>query len=273
VRKIDKVLDASFLTGVIASQRWICVPMLWALLCTSGGCKLILSKGFVTEYHIEDTKSNRIAVSNCVDSIATEFGLKPSSQSTNRIVTYVCPGEGWLTVYPEKTEPALHFEDIRNLESLAYKLKEPMAADELSRCMRGWLSASTLDLLANYSGGTNHMLQEALCRDLSRACIRKGLLYNPEEIGSVKLSPEALHLLEQAPHEPELYRLNRMLLVDAYPDEIRRMRKDCLLISFTNTGRRVSQKHLEIRERLTEKLVTEFDDGSVSVTFHSYWLP
>lgn len=262
--------------GMAPGQRWIGFFMLCAVLCVSGGCRLLWSKGFVTDYRIEDTESNRIAVKKCVDSIAMECGLKPSTNPAGKryiTATYVYPKEGWLTVYPEKTDSVLDFEDIYNWESLAYRLKEPTASDEMSRVARTWLSPSTLTLLANYNGGRNHTLQEALRRDLSRACVRTNLLYDAEKIGNIKLSPDTLHLLEQERQGQELYRLNRMLLADAYPDAIRNMRKDRLLISFTNTGRRISQKHLEVKSRLTAKLLAEFGDDSVSMSSHSYWLP
>lgn len=111
--------------------------------------------------------------------------------------------------------------EITNLESLATRLKQPPDTDGVSQYLAGQLSTGAKELLSDYSGGLDSQLQQALAEDLNRI-IRHGPLYNIQRFAGVSLSPDTASLLSQAPEGPELARLNRRLLLDAYPRELAR---------------------------------------------------
>jgi CIC family chloride channel protein len=73
--------------------------------------------------------------------------------------------------------------------------------------------------LANYKEEVKQEAQTALAVDLNRI-IRTGPLYDEQRFAGVNLSPATLDLLNQKPQGGDLVRLNRMLLMDAYPQEL-----------------------------------------------------
>jgi H+/Cl- antiporter ClcA/CBS domain-containing protein len=115
--------------------------------------------------------------------------------------------------------PAFSTGDIENLESLAKRLKQPSAEDPVSQYLITQLAPETRNLLANYHGGPAPQLQRALADDLNRI-IRSGLLYDAQRFRNVTLSATTRRLLEQKPEGLDLVRLNRKLLLAAYPLEM-----------------------------------------------------
>jgi len=109
--------------------------------------------------------------------------------------------------------------DIINLESFATKLKEPPSTDDLSKYLASQLSPDTRSLLANYAGGLNPKLQQALVDDLNKI-IHEQSIYEPQRFSTLTLSPETTSLLAENPQGADLLRFNRMLLSEAYPQEI-----------------------------------------------------
>jgi H+/Cl- antiporter ClcA/predicted transcriptional regulator len=130
-------------------------------------------------------------------------------------------GNGYFTtnkiLHGEYGAPAFTAGDISNLESLADKLKEP--DDLLSRYVSAQLSEKTLNLLADYTNGPNHELQRTLAEDLTHL-IRTGPIYDARRFENVRVSSATIDLLDQKPQGGDLARLNRMLLLDAFPEEI-----------------------------------------------------
>lgn len=112
--------------------------------------------------------------------------------------------------------------DIVNLPSLAARLEQP--ADELARFVSGELAVPTKELLAQYAGGTNRRLERALLEDLNRI-ILGGSIYTPERFTHVALAAETEEAVRTKPEGPDLVRLNRSLLVEAFgPDLVTRNR-------------------------------------------------
>jgi len=107
--------------------------------------------------------------------------------------------------------------NVETLPSLAAKLREP--TDGVSAYVRGRLSEETLDALANYSESKPEALQEALARDLDEI-IHGPLIYDAERFEGVELQEETKRLLEENPEGEERVRLNKLLLLDAYPKGI-----------------------------------------------------
>ena len=98
-------------------------------------------------------------------------------------------------------------------------LKHPPTADGVSEYLKTRLSPLSLGLLEKYRNGANPDLQRSLANDLNRL-IHRGLLYETERFAGVKLSPATTNLLAQKPQGAALMQLNRLLLADAYPQEI-----------------------------------------------------
>lgn len=109
--------------------------------------------------------------------------------------------------------------DVANLDALANRIQHPMTNDQVSAFISSQLSANTESILTNYLGGKNSKLLHALVDDLNQI-IKSGPIYDPQRFAGVKLSTEATLLLEQNPKGTNLARLNRRLLLDAYPQAL-----------------------------------------------------
>jgi C-terminal processing protease CtpA/Prc len=106
--------------------------------------------------------------------------------------------------------------DFISLPTLAAKLTRP--STKISQYLRSRFSETTLQLLAGYKDASSDPkpLQEALIQELNK--ITKGdTVYDEERFAAVTLSTETRRLLVQSPRRDALVRLNRLLLVDAYP--------------------------------------------------------
>jgi H+/Cl- antiporter ClcA/predicted transcriptional regulator len=123
-------------------------------------------------------------------------------------------------LHGEYGAPAFTSGDIVNLESFASRLQHP-EADGISKFLVSQFKPTNQSLLSNYIGGADAPLQKALADDLNRI-IRAGELYETQRFENVVLPPKAVRLLDQKPEGLELMRLNRMLLLAAYPSELSR---------------------------------------------------
>lgn len=115
--------------------------------------------------------------------------------------------------------PAFSTADLLNLAAFASKLKNPAPADHVSSYLYGRLLTTTKDLLASYTSGPNPALLAALVADLN-TIIEGASVYNETIFQGVALRQETRDLLDDNPQGPELARLNRMLLEDAYPQQL-----------------------------------------------------
>lgn len=109
--------------------------------------------------------------------------------------------------------------DIANLESFAKRLKSPVTTEPLANYLSSKLSRSCQVLLSNYTGGPDLELKAALATDLNRL-INNGLIYQPARFERVKLSRESTNLISTTLFGPDLTRLNRQLLLEAFPNEL-----------------------------------------------------
>jgi H+/Cl- antiporter ClcA/predicted transcriptional regulator len=109
--------------------------------------------------------------------------------------------------------------DIVSPETLALKLKQPADSDLLSRHIAAQLSPATKNMLSNYNETVAADFQKAVAEDLNRI-MANGALFTTQRFSGVTLSPESVNLLAQNPEGGDLVRLNRKLLLEAYPQEI-----------------------------------------------------
>ncbi|HEX9048036.1 MAG TPA: MFS transporter [Verrucomicrobiae bacterium] len=111
--------------------------------------------------------------------------------------------------------------DLMDLPAFAKQLKQP--ANAVSFYVSTNLSAATLAALADYKGPGSDAtpLQTNLVHDLN-ALISGHSIYDAQRFSGIELQPETKKLLAASPTEENLLRLNRLLLDDAYPQQISR---------------------------------------------------
>ncbi|MDD5349581.1 MAG: hypothetical protein PHQ12_05165, partial [Chthoniobacteraceae bacterium] len=79
----------------------------------------------------------------------------------------------------------------------------------------------TIETAATNSHQQEATLMDALLTRLN-TILRGGSIYSPQCFDKIELSPEALALLTEAPSGEELVRLNRVLMEDACPQELKK---------------------------------------------------
>jgi H+/Cl- antiporter ClcA/CBS domain-containing protein len=112
-------------------------------------------------------------------------------------------------------------DDIANLKLFAAQLQHPARSDGISQFLQNQLPPDTEAELGEYDAGNSAALRQELAANLNRI-IRGGPLYNAQRFTNILLSVETSDLLQQNPRGTDLVRLNRMLLLDAYPVELSR---------------------------------------------------
>jgi hypothetical protein len=122
----------------------------------------------------------------------------------------------WL---PEFGSSPFRTRDLQNPDSLLAKLK---GQTPLSQYLRSKLGPTTVELINQHTrpGQQREILIEALINDLN-TLLKGGPLYQEEAFAEVTLGVDTQRMIEQNPKVGEgLFRLNRMLLEDAYPNEL-----------------------------------------------------
>ena len=128
----------------------------------------------------------------------------------------------WLTKRTSKwfeVRTAFAGSDFRDVPALAAKLSEK--ADPLSTFLASNLSSSTLQTLARYKEGSASVTaaRVAVMQELN-SLILKTNLYTPERFRGITLQDKTKQLLSPDSPPQNLARLNRLLLADAYPNEL-----------------------------------------------------
>jgi fucose permease len=109
--------------------------------------------------------------------------------------------------------------DFKDVSSLAAKLHDK--ADPLSAYLASNLSEATVQTLAHYKQGlsSDTSARVAIMQDLN-SLILKTNIYSPERFAGVTLQDATKQLLAQEAKGRNEPRLNRLLLADAYPNEL-----------------------------------------------------
>jgi len=132
----------------------------------------------------------------------------------------------------DKDSPLLlHVVDLKDPVSLAVKLWKPQTF--LSQYLRETFSLDTQRLLDEYDGlkSPSEALQMALVNELNRL-IQGECIYDEQRFAQVELTEGIQKLIEkdlQLVLGEDLIRLNRLLLEEAYPNEIAESGKDFFL--------------------------------------------
>lgn len=268
-----------------------CVASSLTALCflvALASCSTVSMKYNDTFYVFGDSETNRKAVNRCITTVAHEFGFHTNDAAEicgSLGLRYELRAEGrryYLSTSISEFHHGLADEDILNLESLATKLKQPDSADRMSQYLNHQISPSTSRLLSSYSRGPDSELQQNLIKDL-RLLIggaitkpKDGLIYKPERFANVSLPGETSALLRRENKTYyDILRLNRMLLHDAYPNEIAAVRlQDEIraMLGQVSFSEKKTQVRLDIEERLNAEF-TKIFDGEMRIEQQHGWIP
>ena len=286
--RVHSLLLRHWITSVVVIRRAYGVVALVSSLAMVTGCmsamKAVAPKVNVTIYRVDDNRANRANVKKCVESIAQEFGFtEEPGEIHGLIVRYTLDRHGsshapyGISAVIHEGEPGLaSTNDITNFVSLAARLNKPSASDGISQYLKGRLSTATLDLLFNFNGTTSEQLKEGLRKDINHIIFSGGLIYDAQRFAGIRLSTETSQLLDEEAYAHKLveWRLNRMLLHDAYPQEIAGMEKDHIDVHLAHanlSGKKTAQ-YLEMETRLTSKFNQCFN-GRVRIWTYLEWTP
>ena len=143
------------------------------------------------------------------------------SESESKATTVLFDGktlDGWIQV--DNSETSFSSSDITDLAALAKIISDK--SDAVSAFLNGELDDAVKTSLSAYSPSNTDAkaVSSALAKNLSKI-VSGPSLYEPTRFHNVQLRPETEALLKkQNLHGRELARLNRMLLVDAFPTEL-----------------------------------------------------
>ena len=248
----------------------VCVLSL-ASGCTFLYSRTLMTKVNCTEIRVLDTLTNRELAKKCIMSIVTEFGFQRSTNTGGFLALYG-NSDGRLVEYATKAKCAFFRRDIAKLEPLAMRLRDPKRDDGVSLYVRSRLSPKTLAMLSDYRGGTNIPLQEALFAEFIRIVDSANSIYDPDTFANVQLSAATKELLNQKPSGYDLYKLNRLLLDDAFPHEIPPMEPEKLVVAYELQARRKTKGYLITEAKLIEEMKAKFGEA-VEVYSYAYWIP
>lgn len=180
--------------------------------------------------------------------------------------------------------PSFVLEDIGDFSALVTSLQE--STNRLSEYLLGRFDEKNRERVLRYKGAARDFrpVQEALVEEFTRI-IEGPSIYDTTRFGGVGLSEETRGLLDPPPHGEEVYRLNRLLLEQAYPLAINRLRRApnplvpldrALLERMNDAGlprirvvdRQAPTKHVTYSWSLEQSLYEPH-----TATTKAYWLP
>jgi hopanoid biosynthesis associated RND transporter like protein HpnN len=181
----------------------------------------------------EDPEKNRQFVERLgakIEAARIRIPVQPGAKTTveTNLFTHVfykgdlkMLGSKALLFVSDETPPTIAAGDIKDLASLAAKLRQP--ADPVSRYLRTRLSPATRQALARYQGPASDPapLLATLTNDLNQV-LSGPLIFETNRFSGVTLRSKTRRLLAQPPAGDKRAQLNRRLLEDAYPQEIAR---------------------------------------------------
>ena len=159
-------------------------------------------------------KSAAIVAAGC---LMNKAGKAEAQSSSMRPLFNGKTLDGWIQAQNSAT--SFSGNDIVDPAGLARKLSDK--SDPVSAFLSDLLDDAGKTSLTIITTGTGDMKQakSALAKNLTRI-VSSGSLYEAKRFQRVVLRPETHELLSRSPHGAELVHLNRMLLEDAFPQEI-----------------------------------------------------
>lgn len=125
---------------------------------------------------------------------------------------------------PRAGDPRVDSLDLKNLPQLAKKLQS--RSDPLASYIRDQAYPDDLTTLDQYEGASPvPQLVVAAVADILNRVILGPFLYERQRFGSIRLSAETVKLMEDSRKSKNASPFNRMLLDEAYAEELEKMRK------------------------------------------------
>ncbi|RJP24083.1 MAG: sodium transporter [Candidatus Omnitrophota bacterium] len=116
------------------------------------------------------------------------------------------------------TNPQLRVDDLKNPAAIVMKLKDPQ--DAISQYLYNELSEDTRKQLSEFDGSTSpDSLVNSLVGNLNELSAKQ-VLFDETLTAQMNLTDNTRQLFEQQPQGKNLIRLNRLLLDQAYPEDI-----------------------------------------------------
>ena len=125
---------------------------------------------------------------------------------------------------PRAGDPRVDSLDLKDLPKLAQKLQS--GTDPLSQYIRNQAYPEDLTTLDQFDGATPvpHLVVAAVIDILNRVILGP-FLYERQRFGSIQLSAETIKLMEDSRKSKNASTFNRMLLDEAFAEELEKMRK------------------------------------------------
>lgn len=200
--------------NLVAAQYKVVIKANFRLIDTASGrsVPLVADSPFITYFSSTERLENVLAQKE----LSTVSALKNLSQEVVRVISYNTPKNFAYLL--------LTASDIKDLESLIVKLYEP--EDPVSLYLRGQLSPSTRQMLHEYAESkvSQDKIKPVLVDELNT--VMQGIsIFDEKRFAHIALTEETKNLIKQNPGGLERMRLNRLLMEEAYPDEIAKLHK------------------------------------------------
>lgn len=200
--------------NLVATQYKVVIKANFRLIDTASGrsVPLVADSPFITYFGSAERLENVLAQKE----LSTVNALKSLSQEVVRIISYNTPKNFAYLL--------LTASDIKDLERLIFKLYKP--EDLVSLYLREQLSPGTRQMLHEYAESkvSQDKIRPVLIEDLNT--IMQGIsIFDEKRFAHIALTEETKKLIKQNPGGLERIRLNRLLLEEAYPEEIARLNK------------------------------------------------
>ncbi|WP_333655717.1 LptE family protein [Dissulfurispira sp.] len=200
--------------NLVAAQYKVVIKANFRLIDTASGrsVPLVADSPFITYFRSTERLENVLAQKE----LSTVSALKNLSQEVVRVISYNTPKNFAYLL--------LTASDIKDLESLIVKLYEP--EDPVSLYLRGQLSPSTRQMLHEYAESkvSQDKIKPVLVDELNTV-IQGISIFDEKRFAHIALTEETKNLIKQNPGGLERMRLNRLLMEEAYPDEIAKLHK------------------------------------------------
>ncbi|GER93204.1 hypothetical protein A45J_0940 [hot springs metagenome] len=195
--------------NLVAAQYKVVIKANFRLIDTSTrkSVPLVADSPFITYFSSTERLENVLAQKE----LSTVSALKNLSQEIVRIITYNTPKNFAYLLFTAS--------DIKNLENLILKLHEPK--DPVSIYLRQQLSPNTCQMLHEYVNAKipPDKIKPLIVNDLN-TIVQGVSIFDEKRFAHIALTQETLDLIKQNPSGLERMRLNRLLIQEAYPDEI-----------------------------------------------------
>ncbi len=200
--------------NLVATQYKVVIKANFRLIDTASGrsVPLVAESPFITYFSSSDRLENVLAQKE----LSTVGALKNLSQEVVRVISYNTPKNFAYLL--------LTASDIKDLERLIFKLYKP--EDPVSLYLLGQMSPSTRQMLHEYAESKvpQDKIKPVLVEELNT--VMQGIsIFDEKRFAHITLTEETKKLIKQNPGGLERMRLNRLLMEEAYPDEIAKLHK------------------------------------------------